>query len=156
MKGRKPKPTALKVLEGNPGKRKLNPSEPKPKVVVPTCPGHVRGVAKREWTRVTRELKALGLVSQIDRAALAAYCIAYGRWVEAERQVRTEGAIVLTDKGNPIQNPALAIANKAMDQMRKLIVEFGMTPSSRSRVAVTPADATDPAKGFLFGDGRSA
>lgn len=30
MAGRKPKPTAVKKLEGNPGKRKLNSKEPVP------------------------------------------------------------------------------------------------------------------------------
>lgn len=30
MAGRKPKPTAVKKLEGNPGKRKLNTKEPIP------------------------------------------------------------------------------------------------------------------------------
>ncbi len=37
MAGRKPKPTALKELEGNPGKRKLNKKEPIPGKGMPDC-----------------------------------------------------------------------------------------------------------------------
>ena len=81
----------------------------------------------------------------IDKDALAAYCTAFARWREAERQVAKRGLVVVTNVksdddgnviggGNYIQNPWLAIANKAMEQMLKLEAEFGMTPSSRSRV----------------------
>ena len=38
MAGRKPKPTAIKKLEGNPGKRKLNTKEPIPAKGMPECP----------------------------------------------------------------------------------------------------------------------
>lgn len=151
MRGRKPKPTALKLLEGNPGKRKLNPREAKPKAVAPTRPAHVQGVARREWCRIVRELKALGLVTKIDRAALAAYCVAYGRWVEAEDQIREHGMVIVGSKGSLVRSPYLMIANKAMEQMRQLLIEFGMTPSSRSRVTITPADQGDAAERFLFG-----
>jgi hypothetical protein len=30
MRGRKPKPSHLKLLDGNPGRRRLNPDEPEP------------------------------------------------------------------------------------------------------------------------------
>ena len=155
-KGRKPKPSALKILEGNPGKRKLNPKEPKPKVVAPTRPAHVQGIARREWGRIVKELKVLGLVTKIDRAALAAYCVAYGRHVEAEDQIRKHGMVDKRGTGAPMQSVYLAISNKAMEQMRQILIEFGMTPSSRSRVVVNPGDQGDAAKGFLFGDSRSA
>lgn len=79
-------------------------------------------------------LVALGMMTQIDRSGLAAYCQAYARWVEAEESLAKRGTIVKTKAGNVIQNPYLAVANKAMDNMRKFLIEFGMTPASRSRV----------------------
>ncbi len=88
MRGRKPKPTHLKLLEGNPGKRRINPVEPKPEVRVPTCPAHLNPSAKAEWKRLAREMHVLRIISDLDRAALAAYCQAYGRWVEAERKLK--------------------------------------------------------------------
>ena len=88
MRGRKPKPTRLKLIEGNPGKRPLNKHEPKPEPKVPTCPAHLCPAAKAEWKRLSRELFVLGIVTALDRAALAAYCQAYGRWAEAERKLK--------------------------------------------------------------------
>ena len=49
--GRKPQPTALKVLKGNPGRRPLNEDEPKPEVLLPRPPAHLSPVARREWRR---------------------------------------------------------------------------------------------------------
>lgn len=52
QRGRKPKPTALKVLEGNPGKRQLNVVEPKPRNKAPKCPAWLDAEAKKEWRRL--------------------------------------------------------------------------------------------------------
>ena len=49
MAGRKPKPTAVKKLEGNPGKRKLNTKEPIPAKGMPACPDWLMPEAKKEW-----------------------------------------------------------------------------------------------------------
>ena len=70
----KPTPTALKLLKGNPGKRPLNKLEPRPRLRVPRVPSHLDDAGEVEWYRVVKELKVLGLVSGMDRAALAAYC----------------------------------------------------------------------------------
>ena len=80
---RKPKPTRLKLIDGNPGKRPINAREPNPMAGVPTCPAHLSPRAKAEWKRLARQMNALGIVTELDRAALAAYCQAYGRWAEA-------------------------------------------------------------------------
>jgi P27 family predicted phage terminase small subunit len=148
-RGRKPKPTATKKLEGNPGKRKLNDAEPRPAATKPACPKHVQGEARKEWNRVSKDLHAAGLLTKIDKAALAAYCVQWGRWVEAEESLRKHGPVVKSPTGYPMQNPHLSIANKAMTQMQKSLVEFGMTPSSRSRIAVDPTDAADELADFL-------
>ena len=50
--GRKPKPTAVKKLEGNPGKRKLNTKEPVPAKGMPDCPEWLLPEAKKEWERL--------------------------------------------------------------------------------------------------------
>lgn len=85
-------------------------------------------------------LHEAGLLTYIDRSALAMYCQAWGRWVTAEEELEREGAVIFTAKGNMIQNPWLAIANRAMKQLQSLAAEFGMTPSSRSRVRVSTAE----------------
>lgn len=84
QRGRKPKPTAVKVLEGNPGKRSLNTGEPKPEKKAPRCPAWLEDEAKKEWKRMAKQLEHLGILTEIDMAAFAGYCQAYARWKEAE------------------------------------------------------------------------
>ena len=98
MRGRKPIPTALKMALGNPGKRPLNMHEPKPVTAIPTCPAHLMPAAKTEW-KLARYLHDLGVISELDRAALAAYCQAYGRWVEAEKKLKETPHLLKTPAG---------------------------------------------------------
>ena len=81
---------------------------------------------------------------------LALYCQAYGRWVEAEQEAAVHGLVVKTKSGMLIQNPYLGIANRAAKQVHEFLVEFGMSPSSRTRVSATPpADVDDPKQRFF-------
>ena len=131
--GRKPQPTALKVLKGNPGRRPLNEAEPKPKVLLPSPRTHLSPVARREWRRAGAFLVEMGLMTNLDVAALAGYSVAYARWSDAEKALRKYGLMVKDADGLPIQSPYLAVANKAFDQIRVMLVEFGMSPSSRKQ-----------------------
>jgi P27 family predicted phage terminase small subunit len=136
MRGRKPKATEIKRAQGNPGKRKLNDSEPQFEKVIPTPPAHLNRRAKAEWRRVIVELHKSGVLTTMDRAALAAYASAYARWSEAEEKVNASGMVLKTAMGNLVQNPYLSIANRAMLDMTRIAAEFGMTPTSRTRVKV--------------------
>lgn len=168
MRGRKPIPTHLKLVTGNRGRRPVNEGEPKPALLMPSVPPHLSDVAKVEWGRVSNELFELGLLSRIDRSQLAAYCECYALWVEASQMVAKLGQVVKTPAktitrkkrdgtvetettgGYPMPNPFLAIRNKQLELMHKFAVEFGMTPSARSRVNVNPPDnEEDPAKKYL-------
>ncbi len=100
---------------------------------------------------MVRELHPLGLVTIIDKDALAMYCVIFIRWLKAEKMVREKGEIIKTAAGNIIQNPYLSIANRALEQLGKLSAEFGMTPSSRSRVKVEALDAEQELERMLFG-----
>jgi P27 family predicted phage terminase small subunit len=139
-RGQKPKPTHLKLVLGNPGKRRLSKNEPKPDLQIPPVPDDLCEDALLEWGRVSVELFKLGLLAGVDRAALAAYCAAWGRWVKAERALREQdhlpygGLVHITDKGNYIQNPLIGISNKAANDIVRFAEQFGMTPSSRARV----------------------
>jgi P27 family predicted phage terminase small subunit len=125
----------MKILHGDKHKDRINLSEPKPARERPTCPKHLSKEARKEWHRIVPELESLGLLSKMDRAALAAYCQAYGRWVEAQENLRDEGTLYETARGNVITNPRLWVANKALEQMHKFLTEFGMTPASRTRIS---------------------
>ena len=78
MAGRKPLPTHLKMVRGTLQKCRMNPDEPTPAPEIPDAPPHLSPEAREEWERLALELYELGILSTIDRAALAAYCQAYG------------------------------------------------------------------------------
>jgi P27 family predicted phage terminase small subunit len=157
--GTKPKPSALRVLQGKVGhSRPINRSEPKPDRGVPVMPAAVARLpyAKAEWDDLVPELHRLGLLTRIDRAALTAYCISYHRWLECEDFVFEHGAVMTlrNDKGEvrwvqPVPQAGLGL--KHLEKCRQFLVEFGLTPSSRSRLSVTPAKAADPVGDFLYG-----
>jgi P27 family predicted phage terminase small subunit len=138
MRGRRPKPTRLKMLTGNPGKRRLNEDEPRPDANIPECPPELGSVARTEWNRLVDELAALRMLTNLDRAALAAYCGAYALWAEATVQLEKYGAMIKSPTGFPIQSPYLSIVNRQAEIMMRIASEFGFTPASRSRIA-TPA-----------------
>lgn len=134
QRGRKPKPTSLKVLEGNPGKRTLNEMEPKPEKKAPKCPAWLDKEAKKEWKRISRQLEELGILTEVDMAAFSGYCEAYSRWKEAEEFISKHGTIVKTLSGYWQQVPQVSIAQTYLKIMIKFCEQFGLTPSSRSRI----------------------
>lgn len=149
-RGPAPKPTRLKVLEGNPGKRALPKNEPKPQLGAPEMPKWLPEDAKAEWRRVAPELARLGLLTMIDGSSLAAYCEAFARWKRAVEQYNEEGQTFRTEAGYLAQHPAVGIANKAMGEMLKFGREFGLTPSSRGRMSLPgEQEAADPMERLL-------
>jgi P27 family predicted phage terminase small subunit len=131
-------PTALKMVMGNPGKRPLNHLEPKPRLAIPTCPAHLQPTAKAEWKRLAQQLHHLGVLTELDRSVLAAYCQAYGRWVDAERRLKETPPLLKTPAGYVQPSPWLAISNKSVELMHKFATELGLSPASRSRVTTKP------------------
>lgn len=169
MAGRKPKPTALKELTGNPGHRPLNKKEPKfsgkpemPSIVAKTPE------AKLEWERVTRDLAALDLLKATDQAMLAGYCMQWARYVQAEEEISREGQttrVLKTNKAGELifvdgqtvveikRHPAVLNAKDALALMKNIAASFGFDPSSRSRINLNPNEETeDPFERFLNGD----
>lgn len=136
MRGRRPKPTRLKVLTGNPGKRPLNKSEPRPAPSAPGCPPELGPAAQREWTRLVEELSKLNLITNLDRAALATYCGAYALWAEATEAIQTFGAMVKSPTGYLTLSPYISIANRQAEILMRIASKSGFTPASRSRISV--------------------
>src|SRR5437588_5859950 len=118
VRGARPLPTKLKVVRGTLRKGRTNAHEPSLPVEIPRCPAHLSAAAKREWKRIGPDLAGYGLLTRIDRGALALYCEAWGRWVEAEEALRKYGLVVKAPSGFPVQSPYLAIPNNAILQMR--------------------------------------
>lgn len=137
MKGRR-SPTALKILEGNKGKRPIKP-EPMPQKGVPQMPAHFTGDAARMWANVAPELDRLGLLTVVDGAALEAICTAYARAVKADRVIEEKG-LTFAINGMEYQRPEIAISSNAWKQVRSFCTEFGLTPASRGKLAVGDTD----------------
>ena len=139
------KPTRIKELEGNPGKRRLPINEPIPPMDLPDPPSFLNAYALEEWGQVAEGLNAMGVLSRVDRAAFAAYCVAYSRWRTAEEALnelaeksKLESLVLETVSGNSIQHPLIGISNKAAGDMVLFAKEFGMTSLARSRLGVDP------------------
>lgn len=159
IRGRKPKPTHLKVVTGNPGKRPLNQSKIMPPVrkSLPKPPSHLLPDAKAEWKRLAPSLSLLGILSDLDISPFAAYCQAYGRWAQAERLLSTlaeqdatgrDAMLIKTRSGGVTPNPLIWVARSAANDMVRYAAEFGFTPSSRTRIhsngpAAVASDASE-------------
>jgi P27 family predicted phage terminase small subunit len=113
----------------------MNQEEPRPEPNIPECPPELSPLARKEWDRLVGELSALRMLTNLDRAALAAYCGAYALWAEATEAIQKYGAMIKSPQGFPIQSPYLAIANRQAEIMMRIASEFGFTPASRSRIA---------------------
>lgn len=136
MKGAKPQPTALRLLRGNPSRRPLPTQEPQPVALVTADPPDWMDVeAQAEWRRLAPMLGRLGVLTETDTQALTAYCEAWATWKGATQKIRQFGMVIKGKDGEfPVVSPYVKIAHNALIQMRALLSEFGMTPSSRVRV----------------------
>ena len=153
--GRKPTPSIVKKLTGNPGKRKFNAREPKAAVGLPKCPQHITGEARREWKRIGAQMVEEKRMAPRYKAALAAYCVAWGRWADAEKHVQEFGTVIKSPSGFLIQSPYLPIANKAWSQMMKALAELGISPTSQARAMIvdTESDEFEEFDGLTLVDG---
>lgn len=154
IRGRKPKPTALKLLEGNPGRRPLNPNEPKPQGKMPRCPAWLEEEAKKEWKRMGKILGEMGMLTDMDMAAFAGYCQSYARWKAAEEFITQHGDMVRTPNGYLQQVPQVSIAQTNLKILLKFCEQFGLTPSARSRIIAgsDKKDTTDEMERILRGE----
>ena len=142
MRGRKPKPTSQRRLDGNPGHRPLNADEPRPPSAddsfdSPPVELVAAPRAQEEWRRLAPTLRKARQVSVTDRTALIALCLEWARYLDAMEKVREIGMVIKSPSGYPMTNPYLSIATRALAACTKLWPELGLTPSSRSRIQTT-------------------
>ncbi len=139
------KPTKLKILQGNPGKRALNKNEPEFKTCIPEAPSYLYGDALKEWDNLAKLLASKGLLSEADAAELANYCLCIQEIAEATEDIKQNGFWEKTTNGNMIQRPSVGTRHQAMDRCHKFLIQFGMTPASRSSISAdTLENKEDP------------
>ena len=134
--GRKPKPGTIAERE----RRYLRSPSGEVKTDLPTCPFHgskheFDREACKAWHRLVKELGKAGIIQRLDGDALTLYCTAWARWVDAEARLREFGPVMMDrERKRPVLSPYWRIANTAMEQMKSLLGEFGLSPASRSRI----------------------
>jgi P27 family predicted phage terminase small subunit len=150
-RGPLPQSSSVKLLRGNPGRRRLpKTGPPTVSLGVPDPPEFLDAVGLQEWERIAPLLAAAGLLTLLDRAALAMYCTCWGHFVAAARDIKARGMTISSvtragkARAHPVQNPSVAVFRQSVPQLRALLVEFGATPLSRSRLHIEqPAPLTD-------------
>lgn len=140
MRGRKPTPTHLKLLEGNPGKRAINKAEPQPVGNLHDAPEWLTDEQKANWTYAIANAPA-GLLKRLDRAMLTMWVIAEDTHRDAAVRLQKAGSVVRTRNGEAAQNPYLSIVNRQAAVMVKLASEMGFSPASRTRIQLEDPDA---------------
>lgn len=156
LRGRPRKPTALKLLQGNPGKRRIDPTEAQAPGGAPPKPAHIEGLAAEFWDRLTRIMDEMGYLSTADGELLELASAAYGHWREALAQVKRLGLVVQTGAkplrnhmgdpvlgpdGKPIlaggsarANPFLKVADAQWDRLLRVLSSLGIPPTVRAKV----------------------
>jgi len=154
-RGPKPKPTALKILEGNPGKRPLNDREPQPMKGRPRMPSNLPADEKRVWRQMIRHLESMKLLSTVDQNILERYCFDFVQWRKLSSFLKREGAVYeVKDRLGNVRSklrPEFNIARNLSANLFKFETEYGMTPSSRSRLKIelVSENEVDPLKEIL-------
>ena len=142
MRGRKPKPSALRVLEGNPGKRPINKNEPEPEPGIPPAPENMSEQAKKAWAAVSVKLDKIGVLTEVDDWALEQLCENYAEILELRAEIKKDGRFqTVTNKNGDtrtVNHPAATQLADAERRFKAMLEQFGLTPSARVRVKANP------------------
>lgn len=137
VRGRRPKPTELKRLAGNPGKRKLNDAEMQaPDADTSAKHAQLGRDGQAMWDILAPMLADLGVLKATDLPALEMTCLHYGLARKAWRALDKAG--LTTRTADSIKaHPAAGIFLGNSRAFKSYLTEFGLTPSSRSRMPVS-------------------
>ncbi len=151
-RGTKLKPTALKVLEGNPGKRPININEVKPIPIPDKCPDWLSDYAKEYWDEYSEKLERLGLLTEVDGLDFQNMCIAAGDVKELTIFINENGFTTLTVNGGTMARPEVNARYTAMKLINAITAKFGMTPSDRvGLISTKPEDGGSKMSKLLKG-----
>ena len=153
-RGPRKEPTILKIAKGNPGKRPLNKSEPRPPSDDITPPEWVTGVAREKWDNVVPKLIGMGVMTNADVDTIARYCTMHEQYVKYLEQVRRGlDVLVIRDDAGKVKymqsTPAATMMMKLAGSMLRIEQEFGLTPSARSGVSAAQEKPADELADFF-------
>lgn len=146
-RGPLPKPTVLKILEGNPGKRPINLHEPKPRAGIGDPIEEFHPEALAEFNRLKEEGERLGVLTLADRSAFLAYCAEWSRYLRAIRYLKEHGEVYEEPDGygnvKRRAHPEVKVAKECLTQMRLLGHELGLSPAARGPLQVKVSNDED-------------
>lgn len=149
-RGPKPQPTVVLKMRGSRNLSRRN-GELSPEVGTPNCPEWLSDVGKEKWRELIEQtLTTKGLVTIADGDAIAFYCLQFCSFLDALTVVRSEGSICYSEKGGAYPHPAILQQNRAIELMLKIGDAFGMTPSARTSIKLSPQQATESTKKKFF------
>ena len=142
-RGRRPKPTTLKVLQGNPGKRGLNEEEPEYGAGAPPKPDWFDDYASAEWDALTSILVPARVLTKGEIGVLVVACDAYSQLRQCQEYLKEKGSISYdassaTSGANYKPYPEVAQRNQARRQYLSALSELGLTPSARTKMKRIP------------------
>lgn len=153
--GRPPLPTPLKVLRGTARRHRLNRAEPQLPPAAPAMPAALPADARVAWRWLCRLLRPMRVLTKSDAATLLLAAARLEDYLRLRERVAAEGATYTTEtvSGSVFHRtrPEVQLAAAAWRDVSRILAEFGLSPSSRSRVASAAAgDAPhDELEGFL-------
>jgi P27 family predicted phage terminase small subunit len=149
--GRPRIPTAIKLLEGNRGHRKIT-QEPEPMKGIPEAPCYFNDKERNVWEFVAQELNGFGLAYHLDSSMLEGFVVNYVRALQADDVIRLNGLTyeMPTKQGFMIaQRPEVSISQQCWKAAKSFAQEFGMTLASRGKLAIGNLKEIDPLEELL-------
>jgi P27 family predicted phage terminase small subunit len=165
MPSPRPLPTHLKLVRGTLRKSRINTKEPRPPQGLPRIPTHLGGHARAAWLTYAPLLAGMGVLTKADAMALEALCVTYGEWRRHDAVLAREGETysspVLDKRGDPVLDdgvpvpgiirarPEVSLRADADRRLRAWLIEFGLSPSARSKVHAEPPTRRQPGQELL-------
>jgi P27 family predicted phage terminase small subunit len=138
LRGYATAPTALKILRGNPGKRALPKNEPMPAAVPQnigeTPPEHMPEAHRKWWVYYSDILRDMKVLTVADLVALENLAGATADRIAQEADLAKTGPLYKTTWGAVQISPLFNVVDRLKERELKLLREFGLTPSSKTKV----------------------
>ena len=128
------KPRALKLVEGNPGKRPIEPEVPFERAL-PVKPATLSADAEWLWDQVIEQMKGIGLLKPLDAAGPQVACENFARWREAVRFRQERQILAQLNHPHIAVAPWIGIEERASREFRAWCAEFGLTPAAEKNLA---------------------
>jgi P27 family predicted phage terminase small subunit len=148
LRGPPPKPTSIRIAEGNPSRRPISDAEPHPDGEA-RMPAWLSAEAKRVWSKLAPICQRMGVLTDADEPMFAAFCDAYATFRACHEIIAKEGRIqkkynAKTHDCYEDARPEVKMLVDAQKLMLQIGARFGLNPSDRSRIAVGKKEDEDP------------